>query len=84
MRQQQSINMYVTMSYGLLYGVSHKQLQKCHDSESFVLVYVVTFVQIMDTPRPEQVRPVQSNAEVATEEDCLEVCDQQCLSKRAL
>lgn len=30
-------------------------------------------VQVMDTPRPEQVRAMQPGAEVATEEDCLEV-----------
>jgi len=29
----------------------------------------------MDTPRPEQVRPLQPSAEAATEEDCLELME---------
>lgn len=29
----------------------------------------------MDTPRPEQVRPLQPSAEAATEKDCLELME---------
>lgn len=32
-------------------------------------------VQVMDTPRPEQVRALQPSAEAATEEDCLELME---------
>lgn len=31
--------------------------------------------QIMDTPRPEQIRPMQPDAEAATDEDCLELME---------
>jgi len=32
-------------------------------------------MQIMDTPRPEQVRPLRPEADTATEEDCLELME---------
>lgn len=40
-----------------------------------LVVLVPCVVQVMDTPRPEQVRALQPNAEAATEEDCLELME---------
>lgn len=38
-----------------------------------MLCVLLLLLQVMDTPRPDQVRPLQPEAEAATEEDCLEV-----------
>jgi hypothetical protein len=59
----------------LVYPQPHSRLAKQLHRPAEPLARNPHKTQIMDTPRPEQIRPLQPEAEAATDEDCLELME---------